>query len=290
MTTTATPPPATSAAGAMSFAQIEQLWIQNGGNAAVAPVMAAIAIAESGGHPTSLNNNPSTGDYSVGLWQINYYNGLLASRTASYGSPAALQGDANAQARAAISLSADGTNLAPWRSDPVAGAILAGKPIPTQYTNGQSVTAATQAAQQATNTPAAATVTCTPVIGEGGILGIGSATLLNSCQAQEIVGVGLMGVGALFLIVGFAIVLADLGLHKGASAIVGGIVGDRIGRASVPRSVPAAREPKEDGATKAARAEYNRQQRGDYNRTVKGTSKEDRPRPPIGKTQPNRGF
>ena len=105
------------ATSVLSFNQIQALWIANGGNPGWAPLAAGIAIAESGGNYTSLNNTPATGDYSVGLWQINYYDGLLASRTASYGSPAALQISPNAQAKAAISLSGNGSNWGPWKTD-----------------------------------------------------------------------------------------------------------------------------------------------------------------------------
>jgi hypothetical protein len=119
---------------------------------------------------------------------------------------------------------------------------------------------------------------CTPVIGEGGILGVGSATLLNSCQASEIVGALLMGVGAIALVVGFAIVLADVGLRKSAPAIVGAVIGDKVGKRSAARKAAAepeeddATEPEEDDATKNARAEYNRQQRSDYRSQVGGRS------------------
>jgi hypothetical protein len=101
----------------LTFAQIEQLWKDNGGPAGWAPLMAGIAEAESGGNTVALNNNPSTGDYSVGLWQINYYNGLLASRTNKYGSPAALQADPNAQAKAAIDLFGGGPGITNWQGD-----------------------------------------------------------------------------------------------------------------------------------------------------------------------------
>jgi hypothetical protein len=122
---------------------------------------------------------------------------------------------------------------------------------------------------------------CTPVI--SGL----SVTILNSCQAQELLGGLLMAVGGIFLIIGFGIVLADVGLRKSAPAIVAGVIGRRSG---VRSATKAAAAPEEDGATANARKEYNRQQRGDYNRTVKGTAKEDRARRPIGKTQPDRGF
>ncbi len=74
-------------------------------------IMTAISGHESNWNPTALNNNPSTGDYSVGLWQINYFGNLLQSRTASYGSPQVLQSDPQAQANAAYQI-AGGNSLA----------------------------------------------------------------------------------------------------------------------------------------------------------------------------------
>ena len=107
----------TTPAGSLTFDQIVQLWVNAGGDPGWANLAAAIALAESGGNSTALNNNPSTGDYSVGLWQINYYDGLSASRTAAYGSPSALQASASLQAKAAVNLSGNGSNWGPWRSD-----------------------------------------------------------------------------------------------------------------------------------------------------------------------------
>ena len=112
----------------LTFGQIEQLWVGNGGNPALAPQMAGIALAESGGNTTSLNDDPNTGDYSVGLWQINYFNGMLNSRTAAYGAPSVLQADPNAQAKAAIDLA--GSNgqgvFQNWRGDVVGAATKGG--------------------------------------------------------------------------------------------------------------------------------------------------------------------
>ena len=50
-----------------SFAQLEQLWIQAGGSQALAPLMAGVAIVESGGNPDAYNPSGATG-----LWQIEY--------------------------------------------------------------------------------------------------------------------------------------------------------------------------------------------------------------------------
>ena len=101
----------------LTFGQIEDLWIANGGSPGWAPLAAGIAMAESGGRTDALNTDAGTGDYSVGLWQINYFGSLLGPRTASYGSPATLRADPNAQARAAVNLSGNGANWGPWRTD-----------------------------------------------------------------------------------------------------------------------------------------------------------------------------
>jgi Lysozyme like domain len=54
-----------------SYAQLEGLWINAGGNSALAPVAAAIAMAESGGNPGAENKVDNNGTQtSWGLWQI----------------------------------------------------------------------------------------------------------------------------------------------------------------------------------------------------------------------------
>lgn len=96
----------------LSYQQIEALWIRNGGSKARAPIMAAIALAESGGHTDSWNKNPP--DDSVGLWQINYYGDLRPGRTAAFGPRDELIKNPDKQARAAIQLSNNGERLTPW--------------------------------------------------------------------------------------------------------------------------------------------------------------------------------
>jgi hypothetical protein len=67
-----------------------------------ASIFAAIGEAESSLDYRVINDTPSTGDYSVGIWQINYYNGLYAGRAKAYGTPKQLvQGGLARQARAA---------------------------------------------------------------------------------------------------------------------------------------------------------------------------------------------
>jgi LysM repeat protein len=83
--------------GTLSCSGLEQLWEAAGGNPADALMAAEIAMAESGGNQYALS---PTDDY--GYWQINASNGALATF------------DAFGNARAAITLSQDGTNWDPW--------------------------------------------------------------------------------------------------------------------------------------------------------------------------------
>ena len=56
---------------AYTYGQLETLWTSAGGSKALAPLMAAIALAESGGNPGALNLTDNGGTQtSVGLWQV----------------------------------------------------------------------------------------------------------------------------------------------------------------------------------------------------------------------------
>lgn len=96
-TTTASSGGFTSLGGTLSCSGLEQLWINAGGARSAAFMAAEIAMAESGGRQYALS---PTDDY--GYWQINASNGSLATFNA-YGN-----------ARAAITLSDDGTNWSAW--------------------------------------------------------------------------------------------------------------------------------------------------------------------------------
>jgi hypothetical protein len=78
-----------------------QIWEAAGGSSLNAAMAAAIALAESRGDPTSTDND-SNGSVDRGLWQINSTNGAGSSY------------DVMTNARAAVSMSQNGTTWRPW--------------------------------------------------------------------------------------------------------------------------------------------------------------------------------
>jgi Lysozyme like domain len=103
----------------LSPADVQALWVANGGDPAAALTAAAIVFSSENpaGNAGLVNDTPATGDYSVGLFQINYYGNLLQSRTAQFGDPATFAADPNLQVKAAIAMSSNGTNWQPWGPD-----------------------------------------------------------------------------------------------------------------------------------------------------------------------------
>jgi LysM repeat protein len=87
----------TNLAGTLSCSGLEALWVSAGGSPAVEVTAASIAMAESGG------NQFATGTVGErGYWQINPVNGALSIY------------DPYGNARAAVTMSADGANWSPW--------------------------------------------------------------------------------------------------------------------------------------------------------------------------------
>lgn len=91
----------TNLSGNLSYAQLEQLWVDAGGNPAQKAIAAAIAEAESSGVQNATNQN-SNGTIDRGYWQINSSHGTLSTF------------DPLGNARAAVSLSSNGANWQPW--------------------------------------------------------------------------------------------------------------------------------------------------------------------------------
>jgi Lysozyme like domain len=207
----------------LTFADIEKLWTDNGGDPAWAPTMAGIAIVESGGLTNNLNNNALTKDFSVGLWQINYFGSLGPARAPVFGEPAALASDPNAQAKAAISLLGNGAGITNWAGDTVGQLAQNGKPLTlAQVTaalnvvaKGGGTTATTDSALGTAEGLAAAAAD--PVLGllpgvtpGGGITGLGGfdtiVTDLASSAFWKRIGVFTLG-GALLIVGGIVFFL-----------------------------------------------------------------------------------
>lgn len=85
----------------LTFAEVENYWIQAGGNPQAASMAAAVADASSGLNPKASRTNPD-GTQSVGLW-------LIPANGTPVGST-----DPMANARAAVQLSQNGADWQQW--------------------------------------------------------------------------------------------------------------------------------------------------------------------------------
>jgi len=83
----------------LTYDQVKELWIRNGGNPQVAPLAAGFAYGESG-FRTDIKAYDGSPDY--GLWQLTYAGTLGPDRTRKYGTPEQLMADPDLQARAVI--------------------------------------------------------------------------------------------------------------------------------------------------------------------------------------------
>lgn len=100
-TVTAGSPPTNPDSTGLSFGQVENFWIQAGGNPQAASMAAAVADASSGLNSGAKRTNPD-GTNSIGLWLIPQ-NGSPPGST-----------DPLSNARAAVQLSQNGTDWSQW--------------------------------------------------------------------------------------------------------------------------------------------------------------------------------
>jgi hypothetical protein len=97
--------------------------------------------------------------------------------------------------------------------------------------SGKGLSAANSATGLSTSALTGGAASCTPVIKFPGVAGVGSATLLDSCQAQEITGVLILLGGGILAFVGLALVAAAMGtgrLRGGPAKVAEGLVGGDI--------------------------------------------------------------
>jgi hypothetical protein len=84
--------------GVYSQQDVYKLLTANGLPPDVAANLSRIAMAESSGHISALNNNPKTGDYSVGLFQENFLGQMGKNRVAKYAPQFGMSSNTNVQA------------------------------------------------------------------------------------------------------------------------------------------------------------------------------------------------
>jgi hypothetical protein len=258
------------ASSKLSYQAIESLWTAAGGSKALAPVMAAIAIAESGGRPSALNDTAP--DYSVGLWQINYYGSMLPGRTKEFGSPKALMASPTAQARAAVAIERQ-QGLGAW-STYTSGAYkkyLNG----ADYTGGGTDTTGGTATTgtDASTTAVAASYNTDPKCLFGMDLPVvGGVCILTKGQARAILGAILIGAGGI-VSAGGLIILAAYGLKssgalegvaKAAQVVpgAGGIAAKAISASGALKAGPKAK-PKKPKQAAPAKTDEGQDQGGD---------------------------
>jgi hypothetical protein len=182
-----------------SYAQLEYLWIANGGPAAVAPVAAAIATAESHGGAGSTNPTDNHGTQtSWGLWQIS--NG-------THDQPVPNILDPNINATAAVA-KYRASGWRPWGTYPAALALVqqgvapSSAGVPAGNATGTLTSSSTTTTPDEPGSPAspclAGLPSTTPVVG--------ALCLLTKTQARALLGGGILliatglAVGALYLL------------------------------------------------------------------------------------------
>jgi hypothetical protein len=197
--------------GNLTYAQLEGVWIQAGGSPSMAPLMAAIAEAESKGDPTAQNDDDNDGTQSsFGLWQIS---------TGTHAPPSPNWADPVTNARLAIQkLNTQGLGAWGTYASGEYKAYLSSSTTPdTSFTSSSVPTNAETASS--TSDPS----TC--LIGlnasTGSTLGFGGPSIntcfLSKTQGRAVIG-GLMIASGLILFVMGSVTLVAFGFKKTGAA------------------------------------------------------------------------
>jgi Lysozyme like domain len=185
----------------LTYAQIEGVWINNGGSKAKAPIAAAIAEAESSGNTDATSSNPDGGT-NVGLWQLDTPGGKGA------GFSVAQLKDPNTNAQVAIKGSSGGTDWSAWQTFATGAykAFLNSSTTPNTNVpggSGAATTAVTSTATEAADCLFGFPGVSVPVVGD-----VGAFCILKKSNARAMLGGALLLVGGLAFMVGALVVAA----------------------------------------------------------------------------------
>jgi hypothetical protein len=194
------------ATGAYSYGQLEALWINAGGDKALAPLMAAIAEAESSGNPTAENPSGATG-----LWQI-----LGAVNPADQ--PNLTDPAVNAQ-EAVLKYQTQGLDAWVTYTSGAYTAFLSNS-TPPDYSDipaGVAVASTGSSTGSSAGSPCLLTV---PSVGP-----IGGGCFFTKSNARAFIGGLTMTAGVLIMLPGLIILAAAGFRHSGAAGALGGAAG-----------------------------------------------------------------
>lgn len=193
--------------GDYSYAQLEGLWINAGGTPAMAPIMAAIAEAESRGNP-----NATGGVGEKGLWQIN---------PNAWGSLATYDPAGNAAAAVHV-LAVQGLTAWSTYTSGAYRAFLSNSTTPN--TNVSSPAGGTGGAGTGTATLAAQNTRC--LVGGNTFI----PCLLDASQARGIIGGLCVFLGGALFLGGIVLMTAIAAQKSGVAAALPGPAGQVVGQ------------------------------------------------------------
>lgn len=254
----------------LTYAQLEGLWINAGGPKAAAPLMAAIAEAESGGDPNRTNPTDSNGQggtqTSWGLWQIS--NGTHTAPSPNWNNPAV-----NAQL-AVAKYNTQGLGAWGTYTSGAYKAFLNSSTTPDTSALPASDTSAAAGSQAAMAAQAEANCAWRinfniPVIG-------GDVCILSWSQIRAMASIGFLAAGGLLGVFGVASLMATTGAPDavkkaaGTAAEAGGAVASVAGAPEVGAPVAAAGAAAKSSGRRGQERRQNRRQQEAQVRAERG--------------------
>ncbi len=192
-----------------TYAQLEGLWVNNGGSASLAPLMAAIAEAESGGQSTAVNPTDNNGTQtSWGIWQI-------SNGTHNQPVPNILDPNVNAQQAVAKYQSQGLTAWGTYTSGAYKAFMSTSTTPQTTGLPAASAAAAAATASYATTCLIGFPGISIPVVGD-----VGSFCLFSRSEARAFIGGLCLGVAGIVGLAAVVILAASAFEHSGAASAV----------------------------------------------------------------------